>query len=141
MNKQNQNKKTSTLHSNWPRILLLELAHKQCSGIIKGWLHCLTSSQKEDLLSILLFGSVWCLFIAQIQFSLMKKKNKDWTSRTLANPTPPTSNNISFLRISLVENGRSFYAAKLRHICLCVYRARWTISRIDFMNRFSTFRA
>ena len=25
------------------------------------------------------------------------KKNKDWTSRTLANPSPPTSENISFL--------------------------------------------
>ena len=26
-----------------------------------------------------------------------KKKNKDWTSKTLANPHPPTSDNISFL--------------------------------------------
>ena len=25
------------------------------------------------------------------------KKNEDWTSRTLANPPPPTSDNISFL--------------------------------------------
>ena len=25
------------------------------------------------------------------------KKNKDWTSRALANPHPPTSDNISFL--------------------------------------------
>ena len=25
------------------------------------------------------------------------KKNKNWTSRTLANPPPPTSDNISFL--------------------------------------------
>ena len=25
------------------------------------------------------------------------KKKKDWTSRTLANPPPPTSDNISFL--------------------------------------------
>ena len=35
--------------------------------------------------------------MAQIQFSLMKKKKKDWTSRTLTNPPPPTSNNILFL--------------------------------------------
>ena len=32
--------------------------------------------------------------MAQIQFSLMKKK--DWTSRTLAKLPPPTSDNISF---------------------------------------------
>ena len=29
--------------------------------------------------------------------TFFNKKNKDWTSRTLANPHPPTSNNISFL--------------------------------------------
>ena len=34
--------------------------------------------------------------MAQIQFSLIKKK-KDWTSRTFANPPLPTSDNISFL--------------------------------------------
>ena len=30
-------------HSNWPRVLLFDLAHKQCNDIIKGWLHYLTS--------------------------------------------------------------------------------------------------
>ena len=34
---------------------------------------------------------------------------------------------------SLVENCRSFYAAKLCHICLCVYHARWIIYKTDFM--------
>ena len=29
------------------------------------------------------------------------KKNKDWTSRTLANPATPTSDNISFLNSPL----------------------------------------
>ena len=76
-------------HSNWPRVLLFDLAHKQCNGIIEGWLHCLTSESKvRFLFNDILFGSRWCLVIAEIQFSLIKK-NKNWTSRTLANlPTP-----------------------------------------------------
>ena len=28
-----------TPHSNWPRVLLFDLAHKHCIGVIKGWLH------------------------------------------------------------------------------------------------------
>ena len=52
-------------------------------------------SQKEDFLSIIWFGSAWCLVTTQMQFSLIK--NKDWTFRTLANPPPTTSDNISFL--------------------------------------------
>ena len=37
VNKRNQNKKKQvTQHSNWPRVLLLDVAHKQCNGIIKG---------------------------------------------------------------------------------------------------------
>ena len=43
--KQKQDQVTS--HSNWPRILLFDLAHKQRNGIIKWWLHCLTSESKE----------------------------------------------------------------------------------------------
>ena len=35
--KQKQNQATS--YSNRPRVLLFDLAHKQRSGIIKGWLH------------------------------------------------------------------------------------------------------
>ena len=31
---------------------------------------------------------------------MMSGHNKDWTSRTLANPPPPMSNNISFLAYS-----------------------------------------
>ena len=90
--KQKQNQVNS--YSNCPRILLLDLAHKQCSGI--GWLHCLMSESKRRFLvnNILIFGSAWFLIISQMQFSLIKKNN--WTSRTLANPPPPTSNNILF---------------------------------------------
>ena len=78
----------NTSHSNWPHVMLLDLGHKQCNGIIKGWLHCLTSESKERFLvnNLLMFGSAWSLFMAQIQFSLIKK---DWTSTALANlPTP-----------------------------------------------------
>ena len=83
--------------SNWPRFVLFHLAHKHGNGIIKGWLHCLTSESKGIFLvnNMLMFGSAWCLVMAQIQFSLIKKK--DWTSRTLAYPLPSTSDNISFL--------------------------------------------
>ena len=46
---------------------------------------CLTSESKgRFLVNNILFGSAWCLVTAQIQFSVIK--NKDWTSRTLANP-------------------------------------------------------
>ena len=64
-----------TSHSNWPRVLLFDLTHKLCKGIIERWFHCLTSESKRRFLvsNILMFGSVWCLVMAQIQFSLIKK--------------------------------------------------------------------
>ena len=43
--KQNQ----VTLHSNCPRDLLFALADKKCIGIIKEWLHCLTSESKKNI--------------------------------------------------------------------------------------------
>ena len=46
--KQKQNQATS--HSNWPRVALFDLAHKQCNGIIKGCLHCVTSDSKGRFL-------------------------------------------------------------------------------------------
>ena len=85
--------KPSTSHSNWPRLLFFDLAYKQCNGNIKGWLHCLTSESKgRFLVNNILLGSACSLVMAQIQL-----RNKDWTSRTLTNPSPPTSNNMSFL--------------------------------------------
>ena len=85
-------------HSNWPGILSFDLAHKQCKGIIKEWLHCPISELKGRFLvnNILMFGSAWCLVMSRIQFSLIKK-NKDWTSRIVANSHLPTSDIISFL--------------------------------------------
>ena len=72
--KQKQNQVTS--HLSWPRALLFDSAQKQCNGIIKGWLHCLTSELKGRFLvnNILIFVSAWCLVTAQIQFALKKKK-------------------------------------------------------------------
>ena len=58
--------------------------------IIKGWLHCLTSeSKRRFLVSNILFGSAWCLVIAQIQFSLI---NKIGRSEHLLHPPPPSPN-------------------------------------------------
>ena len=55
--------------------------------IIKGWLHCLTSeSKRRFLVSNILFGSAWCLVIAQIQFSLIKKIGR--SEHLLHPPTP-----------------------------------------------------
>ena len=100
--KQKQNQ--TTPHSNRPRVLLLDLAHEQCNGIIKGWLHCLTSESKGRFLVdiILMFGSAWCLVMVQIQFSLIKKKKirrpehsltlhpvSPITSHFCLNPSPP----------------------------------------------------
>ena len=67
--KQKQNQVTS--HSNWPRVLLFNSAHKQCVGVIKGCLHCLTSELKRrfPVNNILMFDSAWCLIMVQIQFS------------------------------------------------------------------------
>ena len=95
VNERNQNKNKVMSDSNWPRVLLFDLAHKQCICIIKGWLHCLTSeSEGRFLVNILL---AWCLVMTQIQFSLIIKKNKDRTSGKLANPPPPCLDNIPFL--------------------------------------------
>ena len=78
-----------TSHSNWSRVLLLNLSHKQCSGIIKGWLHCPTSESKGRLLiNNILFDSEWSLVMGQTQFYLIRK-DEDWMSRTLADPPPP----------------------------------------------------
>ena len=68
--KQKQNQVVS--RSNWPRVIVFDLPHKQCNGIIKGWFHCLTSASKGRFLNnnILMYGSRWCLLMVQIQFSV-----------------------------------------------------------------------
>ena len=47
-----------------------DLGHRKCNGIIKGWRQCQTSVSKGRFFvsNILMFGSAWCLVIAQIQF-------------------------------------------------------------------------
>ena len=72
--KQKQNQVTS--YSDWPRVLLFDLAHKQCNDIIKGWFHCLTPESVGRFLvnNMLMFDSAWCLVMVQIQFSLIKKR-------------------------------------------------------------------
>ena len=44
MNETKQKQKNkATSYSNEPCVLLFDSAYKQCNGITKGWLHCLTS--------------------------------------------------------------------------------------------------
>ena len=47
VNEQNQNKnKPSHVTLKLTRIMLFDLAHTQANGVIKGWLHCLTTESK-----------------------------------------------------------------------------------------------
>ena len=71
----NEFKNQFTSHSSWPRVLFFDLAYKQCSGITKGWLHCLAPESIGRLLvnNILMFNSTSCLAMAQIQLSLIKR--------------------------------------------------------------------
>ena len=58
----NQNKNKVMSHSNWPLVLLSDLADKQCNGIIKDFtVWC--QIQKEYFLNMLL---ALCLVMAQI---------------------------------------------------------------------------
>ena len=54
---QEQNQVMSNV--NLLRVLLFDLTHKKCNGIIKGWLHCLVLESKGRFLvnNILMFGS------------------------------------------------------------------------------------
>ena len=93
--KQKQNQVTS--HSNWQCVLLFDLAHKQCIGIIKGWLRCLTPEAKGRFLAnnILMLGSAWCLVMAQIQFSLIKKIKIGRREHSLT-PSPAPLRSITY---------------------------------------------
>ena len=51
------------------------------------WIEGLGFLSNNILIAWLVMAQIQCPFI---------KKNEDWTSRTLSNLTPPTSNNISF---------------------------------------------
>ena len=57
-------------------MILLYLAHKECSGIIKGWLYCLTLESKGRFLANNILFGLACLVIAQVQFFFTKNKKK-----------------------------------------------------------------
>ena len=91
VNEQNQ----VTSHSNWPRVLLFDVAHKQCNDVIKWWHLCLTSESKgRFLVDNKLFGSAWCLAISQIQFCLMKKIKIGRSEHSLASPQRPITSHF-----------------------------------------------
>ena len=57
--------------------------------IIKGWFHYLTSETKgRFLVNIILFGTAWCLVMAQIQFSLKKNLKIGRSKHSLHHPLP-----------------------------------------------------
>ena len=93
-NKKTQNKVTS--YSNWPRVLLFDLAHKQCNGIIKGWLHCLTSDSKGSFISMPGHGPNPIFFnkkikIGRPEHSLTLHPLRPITSHFCLNTSPPPS--------------------------------------------------
>ena len=73
--KSTQKQNQGTSHLNWQHVLLFDLAHKQCNGIIKGWLDCLTPESIGRFLvnNLLMFDWRLCQVMAQIKFSLTKK--------------------------------------------------------------------
>ena len=86
--KQKQNQATS--YWNWARSIS-DLARKQCNGIIKGCLSCLTSESKGRFL--VKYVNVWLSMMTSHVANpiFFNKKNKDLTTRTLSNPPPPNS--------------------------------------------------
>ena len=96
VNKRNQNKNKKqkqqnqvTPHSSWLLALLFDLSHKQCNGIIKGWLYCHKPESIERFLAdnIFMFYSAWSLVMLQILFSLIIKRNY-CTCGTFTTPIP-----------------------------------------------------
>ena len=87
----------------FPPLILSEPPSLQSNGIIKGWFHCLTRASMRRFLvnNILMFDSAWCLVVAQIQFSLIKKRLDVQNSCYTPTPSKHTrlsmSDNISFL--------------------------------------------
>ena len=65
---QKQNQVTS--HSNWPRLLLFDLAHNQCNGIIKDGFTDWRQSQKEDFLSVRVCSSDKMILLQYLSVSL-----------------------------------------------------------------------
>ena len=86
--KQKQNQATS--YWNWAHSIS-DLARKQCNGIIKGCLSCLTSESKGRFL--VKYVNVWLSMMTSHVANpiFFNKKNKDLTTRTLSNPPPPNS--------------------------------------------------
>ena len=104
VNTRNQNKSKKqkqqnqvTSHSSWLLALLFNLSHKQCNGIIKGWLYCHKPESIERFLAdnILMFYSTWSMVMVQILFSLIIKKTIGLAEHSL--PPLLTFNDILFL--------------------------------------------
>ena len=85
--------------SNWPRVVLFHLAHKQWNGIIKGWLHCLTSDSKERFKEY--YFNVWFSMSGHDTNPIFfNKKIKIGRPINSLNPHPLASDNMSFLPYS-----------------------------------------
>ena len=63
------------------------------------------------------------------------KKNKDWTWRTFANPSPPTSDNISFLHHLTPTSPQSG-----RHMCITPNCISWWNIRLNHKRWLTVFR-
>ena len=80
------------------------------------WIQSLGFLSNNILIAWLVMAQIQCPFI---------KKNEDWTSRTLSNLTPPTSNNISFyLNPPLLPKWTSYvyHPQILNHDCIFMHK-------------------
>ena len=129
--KQKQNQVTS--HSYWPRVLLFDLAHKQCNGTIKGWFYCLRSESKGRFLvsNILMF---WLSMMSGHGANpiFINTKIKIRRPEYSLNPHPaPTSDSISFLHY--LPHPFSKWASYMYHpLYRCCYRRRSGLSWFFF---------
>ena len=114
-----------TSYSNWPLVLLFFLSYKQCNGIIEEWLLISESKGRFLVCNILTnLVNVWLSMMSGhgTNSIFTNKKDKDWTSITLAIPPPlPYLDNISVLiqpQACLSKWATSYIYQPLVKICL-----------------------
>ena len=78
---------------------IARFSQQKCNGIIKGWLHCLTSESRGRFLVNNMLANVWLSIMSghganPICFN--RKKITIGSPENSLTPHPPTSDNISF---------------------------------------------
>ena len=93
--------------------LLFLLVYQRCHDAL--WIKLVKTSIKHTLNKVFKSSNFYLMILKTLWNFIICDKIEVWTS--------------------LVQNRLSFYAAKLCHICLCVYHVRWIIYGTDFIQR------